>query len=181
MAVVLMKQGQVQRSQNRDTCMPLLGMGVWNHRFYWSLFHQPERDLLDWYMCIILEGGGRGRGGGLVNAEFTTESRSVCRLPWGPAGTSSGICPEVETHVVRTCQAPRQSLQNRPSGHLERCTTLWLTTEDAGWTTSKSGHISPRARTAHKGLLQKRLEEDICWIVCRERNGSAHSRVLATF
>ena len=25
--------------------------------------------------------------------------------------------------------------------------------------------ISTRARTAHKGVLQKRLEEDICWIV----------------
>ena len=37
---------------------------------------------------------------------------------------------------------------------------------NAWWTTSKSGHFCPsaHARTAHKGLLQKRLEEDLCWI-----------------
>ena len=31
---------------------------------------------------------------------------------------------------------------------------------NAGWTTSKNEHPA-RARTAHKGLLQKRLEEDL--------------------
>ena len=34
---------------------------------------------------------------------------------------------------------------------------------NAGWTTSKSVH----ARPTHKGLLQKRLGEDLCWIVPR--------------
>ena len=35
---------------------------------------------------------------------------------------------------------------------------------NAGWTTSKSGHPAD-AKTAHKGHLQKRLEEDLGWIV----------------
>ena len=35
---------------------------------------------------------------------------------------------------------------------------------NAGWTKSKSGHPC-HARTADEGLLQKRLEEDLCWIV----------------
>ena len=39
---------------------------------------------------------------------------------------------------------------------------------NAGWTTSKSRHIwSAHARTGQKGLLQKRLEEDLCWIIPR--------------
>ena len=36
-----------------------------------------------------------------------------------------------------------------------------------GWTTTKSGHPCPYAKTSHKGLLQKRLEKDLCWIVPR--------------
>ena len=35
---------------------------------------------------------------------------------------------------------------------------------NAGWT-SNSGH-SVDARTAHNRFLQKRLEEDLCWILC---------------
>ena len=34
---------------------------------------------------------------------------------------------------------------------------------NAGWTTLKSGPT--HARSAHNGLLQKRLEEDLCWII----------------
>ena len=34
----------------------------------------------------------------------------------------------------------------------------------AGWTTSKSGNPCP-CQIVHNGLLQKRLEEDFCWII----------------
>ena len=34
--------------------------------------------------------------------------------------------------------------------------------ENAGWTTSKSGHPYPRPKHAHTGLLQERLVGDLC-------------------
>ena len=73
-------------------------------------------------------------------------------------------CQETKPCMVRTCHTPRQPLQNHPSEHL------------GGWATPSSAEkmldgqhqrvdIPAHARTAHKGLLQKRLEEDLCYIV----------------
>ena len=59
------------------------------------------------------------------------------------------------------CHTPRQPLQNRPSGHLGELGTPWSAEE------MLDGHhqtvdIPAHARAAHKGILQKRLEEDLC-------------------
>ena len=86
------------------------------------------------------------------------------QLPCGFSWTPDGNCRETETSLVPVCHAPRQPLQNRPSGH------LW------GWATSRSTeenldgqhqrvHIPARAGTVDNGLLQKRLEKDFCWII----------------
>ena len=88
------------------------------------------------------------------------------RLPCRSTGTASGNCRETETCMVPACHTPRQPPLNHSSGH------------HAGWATPRSADemqhrqhqrvdILVHARTAHKDLLQKRLEEDLCRIVHR--------------
>ena len=83
------------------------------------------------------------------------------QLPRGSTGTSSGKRQETETCMVQACHTPRQPPQNHPSEHL------------GAWATSRSAEemldgqhqrvdIPAHARTAHKDLLQQRLEEDLC-------------------
>ena len=61
-------------------------------------------------------------------------------------------------HVIRT---PRQPLQNRPSGHLGEWVTPWLAEEMVRGQRQRVD-IPAHARIAHKGLLQNRLEKDLC-------------------
>ena len=56
-----------------------------------------------------------------------------------------------------------QPLQNHPSGHLGRWVTLWLAEEMLDVQHWKMD-IPVQVRIAHKGFLQTRLEEDLCWI-----------------
>ena len=64
--------------------------------------------------------------------------------------------------LIRACHTPRQPLQNHLSGHFGRWTTPWSAEEILN---RQRQHqivdIYAHARTAHKGLLQKRLEEDL--------------------
>ena len=78
--------------------------------------------------------------------------------PCGCTGTSSGNCRETETCMGGACHTPQQPLWNHPSGHLGGWTTPWSAEE------MLDGQCV-HARTAHNGLLQKRLEENFCWIV----------------
>ena len=55
----------------------------------------------------------------------------------------------------------RQPLQNHPSGHLEGWTTPW-SAEKVLDEQHQRADIPAHVRTAHKSLLQKRLEEDLC-------------------
>ena len=66
--------------------------------------------------------------------------------------------------MVRACHKSRQPLQNHPSRHLGAWTTPWSAEEmlDGQY---QGVDISALAGTAHKGFLQKRLEEDLGWIV----------------
>ena len=66
-----------------------------------------------------------------------------------------------ETCMVRACHTPRQPLQNHPLGHLGGWATPWSAEEML----DEQLQIVSHARTAHKGLKQKRLKEDICSIV----------------
>ena len=82
------------------------------------------------------------------------------QLPLGSTGTSSGSCQETETCTVRACHTPRQPLQNHPSGHFIGLATPWSAEEMLDGQ-HQGVDISAHVRTAHKGLLQKRLEEDL--------------------
>ena len=86
------------------------------------------------------------------------------QLYCGSTGISSGDCQDTETGIVRACHTPLQPLQNHPPGHLGGWATLWLAEEmlDAQ---HQRVDIPVHARTAQKGLLWKRLEEDLCWII----------------
>ena len=59
------------------------------------------------------------------------------------------------------CHTPQQPPQNHPSGHVGGWTTTWAAEEMLGGQHQRVD-IPAYARTAHKGLLQKRLEEDLC-------------------
>ena len=66
--------------------------------------------------------------------------------------------------MVQACHRPQQPLQNHPSRHLGGWATPWSAEE------MLDGHhqrvdTPALSRTAHNGLLQKSLEEDLCWIV----------------
>ena len=61
--------------------------------------------------------------------------------------------------VVQACHTPRQPPQNHPSGHHGGWATLWSAEE------MLDRHHQRMDLLAH-ALLQKRLEEDLCWIVC---------------
>ena len=82
------------------------------------------------------------------------------QLPCRSTGTSSGNCQETETCMVRACHTPRQPLQNHPSGHLGGWAIPGLAEEMLGGQRQRVD-FPAHARTAHNGLLQKRLEEDL--------------------
>ena len=116
--------------------------------------------------------------------EDQEERRSVSFLPFpAVAMTNSGVdgggdytslsisavhgnCQETKTCMVRACHSPRQPLQNHPSRHLGGSATLW-SGEKMLDEQHQRVNISTHARTVHKGLLQRRLKEDLCRIVPR--------------
>ena len=87
------------------------------------------------------------------------------QLPCGSRGTSSGNCQETETCVVWASHMPRQPLQNHSSGHHGGWTALWSAEEMLDGQHSRV-NVPAHTKTVHNGLLQKRLEENICWFVC---------------
>ena len=60
---------------------------------------------------------------------------------------------------------PWQPLQNHPSGHLGGWVTPW-SAEGMLDGQHQRVDIPTRTSTAHKGLQQRRLEENLCWIFC---------------
>ena len=117
---------------------------LWAHR---NLFWQLPRDRNP-------HGTGMSRA---VTASpelsFRTPSKGslvvVCR---GHAGWT-------ESKSGRPCPC-----QNYPSGHPRRGAWLW-SAEDMLDGQNQRVDVPAHARTAHMGLLQKRPEENICWIV----------------
>ena len=86
------------------------------------------------------------------------------QLPCVSTRTPASNCQETETCMVQACHKPRLPVQNYPSGHLEGWATPWSADEMLDRHHQRVD-VSAYARTAHKGFLQKRLEEDLCWIV----------------
>ena len=74
-------------------------------------------------------------------------------------------CQETETRMVRACHAPRLPLQNHPSGHFggrgRGRATPWSSEDMLGGLRQRTD-IPAHARTAHNGLPQKGLEQDVC-------------------
>ena len=66
--------------------------------------------------------------------------------------------------MAQACHAARQPFQNHPSGHLGVWMMPWSAKEMQDGQHQRVD-IPAHARTTHKGLLQKRLEEDLCLIV----------------
>ena len=73
-------------------------------------------------------------------------------------------CQGAVTCMVWACHTPRQPLQIHPSGHLGGWATPWSAEEMLDRQHYRV-NIRAHARIAHKGLLQKRPEEDLYWIV----------------
>ena len=65
--------------------------------------------------------------------------------------------------MVQVCHTPQQPLQNHPSGHIGRWAMPWSAEKMLDGQHQRL-HILTHARTALKGLLQKRREKDLCWI-----------------
>ena len=109
----------------------------------------------------------------LAHSEKKERSRLLKPSVWGnfsssptqstrpTTGTASGNRQETESCMARACHTPRQPLQDLPpSEHLGGWATPWSAEEMLD-----GQHHLFHARTADKGLLQKRLEGDLCWIV----------------
>ena len=76
------------------------------------------------------------------------------QLPIGSTGTSSGICHETETCMVRACHTPRQLFRNHPSRHLEGWATPWSAEEMLDGQ-HQIVDIPAQATTAHNGPCRK--------------------------
>ena len=85
------------------------------------------------------------------------------QLPCGSTGTSSSNCQETETCMIQACHTPWHPLQNHPSGHPGGWVTPWSAEEMLDGQHQRMD-IPAHARLALKGLLQKWLEKDLCWI-----------------
>ena len=79
----------------------------------------------------------------------------------GPQKTLLETVKKRETCMVRACHTPRQPLPNHPSGHLGWWAMPWSVEEMLDRQHQRVA-IPAHARAAHKGLLQKRLEKDLC-------------------
>ena len=96
----------------------------------------------------------------------------------GPQEPLLATVKETETCKVRVCHVPRQPPQNHPSRQLGGWATPWSAEETLDGQHQRAD-ISAHARAAHKGLLQKRLGEDLCLIaspVLRLPPHAAHLR-----
>ena len=97
----------------------------------------------------------------LHGAQVQRVSAEQYQLSCGSTGTSSGNFQGREICMIWACHTPRQPRQNHPSGYLGGWVTPWSAEEMLDGQHQRVD--SPAyARPAHKGLLQKRLEEDLC-------------------
>ena len=67
------------------------------------------------------------------------------------------------SHIMTT-SPPKKKKKKNPSGYLGGWVTPWLA-EEMPDEQHQRVDIPAHARTAHKGLLQKSLEEDLCLII----------------
>ena len=92
----------------------------------------------------------------LLEAEDPQPGAEQDKLPYGSTGILSGNCQETKTCKELACDTPRQPLKNHPSGHLGGWATPW-SAEEMPDGQHQRADISGHARTARKGLLQKKV------------------------
>ena len=114
-----------------------------------------------WQQEIIVikawQNRGYHKGFGCINCEDMSNWTNSTQFVWvSGAGEKSVTC---------LITKPRQSLQNHPSGHLGGWATPWSAEDMLDGQRQRADVVPARAKAAHMGLLQKRLEEDLCWIV----------------
>ena len=63
--------------------------------------------------------------------------------------------------MIRACHTPHQPLQNHPSGDLREWATPWSVEEMLDGQHQRVD-ILAHARNPDEGLMQKRVEEDLC-------------------
>ena len=107
-------------------------------------------------------------GSGMSHATTASPKPAVKRrgLAWFRLVThhdslSKTSCHETGSCMVQACHTPRQPLQNHPARHLGGWATPWSAEEMLDEQRHRVD-IPAHARTAHKGLMQERLEEDLC-------------------
>ena len=113
---------------------------------FWNQVHEET----SWYLLVVLLGAQDQWLGAKQN-----------QLPCGSTGNSSGNCQETETCMVHACCTPQQLLQNHSSKHLEGWVTLWSAEEMLDGQLQRVD-IPAHARSAHKGLLQKKTGRGLC-------------------
>ena len=78
--------------------------------------------------------------------------------------------------LVLFLYAVKTAFPSHPAWHLEGRTAPWSAKKMLGGQCQRVD-IPTHARTAHNGLLQERLEEILCWIVCRVPNSPINQLV----
>ena len=148
------------------TISPKLKTSKGNYVFRWTFLGSncvwEQFDHYYYYITLLLNYffmlGGRAGGFTIILSVF-----SAGRKYTSSEGSSSANCQKTETCMVRACHTPRQPFHDSLR-HLGVWATPWSAEETLDGQHQRVD-ILAHARTAHKGLLQKRLEEDLCWIV----------------
>ena len=116
------------------------------------------------YMCILMAISPFTKDQPSLKTTFYLKlfpSYFIVDVPCGSTGTSSGNCQETETCMVWACHMPKQPLQNHSSGYLGGWKMPWSAEEMLNGQHQRLG-IPAHAKTANKGIPQKRLPEDLC-------------------
>ena len=82
------------------------------------------------------------------------------QLPCGCTGTCLGNCQETETYMVQACHMPQQT--PKPSFRAPWRWVMPWSAEEMLDGQCQRVDIPAHAKAAHKGLLQKTLEDNLC-------------------
>ena len=83
----------------------------------------------------------------LLGAKDQQQDAQQDQIPCRPRGISSGNCHNTETCMVQACH-----MQGHPI---------------LRWKTWRVDYVPDHAKMANNAPLNKRLEKDLCWIICR--------------
>ena len=149
------------------------GNWLWNHLWYPSDRSSRLRGRWRWRVklchplnnvCWVKSKCKMSSGGNLFSVAIIMESKPLERINCQLPQRFKGQLSRDRNLRGSTCHIPPQPLQDHPPGHLGERTMQWSAQEMLD-EQHKRVDICAHARTAHYGLQQKRLEEDLCWII----------------